>query len=205
MLKIEKLDPKDNVFTFADHAEHGEASLKVKTTAFAGEYHLHEAGTATVACISVANKVASPIDEINLKGADGANINVKLTKKVVREVTVEVGDTAISLPDLWIESIDNGTAGDAGSKAVSRTNEHTLALASAQTGAKEVYRLELTVLVATGVAADDDVADGHLLTLEAGETSAKDVHFDILSNLRVNPGNKPNLTHLSVRGAKLHF
>jgi hypothetical protein len=43
------------------------------------------------------------------------------------------------------------------------------------------------------------------LTLEAGETSAKDVHIDILSNLRVNPGNKPNLTHFSVRGAKLHF
>lgn len=202
MLKIEKLDPKDNVFTFADHAEHGEASLKVKTTAFAGEYHLHEAGTATVACISVANKVASQIDEINLKGADGANINVTLTKKVARSFAVEAGQTTIAVPDLSLTAAAK-IAGDSTSAAtVSSTAEHAITIANATKGD---LALELTVLVATGVAADDDIADGHLLTLEAGETPAKDVHFDILSNLRVNPGNKPNLTHLSVRGAKLHF
>lgn len=202
MLKIENLDPKDNVFTFADHAEHGEAALKVKTTIFAGEYHLHEAGTATVACISVANKVASPIDEINLKGDDGANINVTLTKKVSRSFAVEAGQTTIAVPDLSLTAAVK-IAGDSTSAAtVSSTAEHAITIANATKGN---LALELAVLVATGVAADDDVAAGHLLTLEAGETPAKDVHFDILSNLRVNPGNKPNLTHLSVRGAKLHF
>lgn len=199
MLKIEKLQPKDNVFTLEDHAEHGVATLVFDEATFKGEYHLHEVGTATVAGVGVAATVAA------VQEALPSAITLTLTKKVVREVTVEVGDETISLPDLWIQTIDNGTAGDAGSKAVSRTDEHTLALASAQTGDKEVYKLELTVLVATGVATDDDVAASETLKLEAGETSAKDVHINVLSNLRVNPGAKPNLTHFSVRGTKLHF
>lgn len=204
MLKIEKLQPKDNAFTLEDHAEHGVALLKVKNVSFTGEYHLHEVGTATVAGVGVAAKRDEALSGITLDNTASTNINLTLTKKVVREVTVEKDATTISLPDLWIQSIDNGTAGAAGSQAVTFADEHTLNLADEQ-AAKEVYSLELTVLVATGVAADDNVAAGQTLTLEAGETSAQDVHFDILSNLRVNPGAKPNLTHFSVRGAKLHF
>lgn len=199
MLKIEKLQPKDNVFTLEDHAEHGVAELVFNDVTFKGEYHLHEVGTATVAGVGVAAKVGA--QKTSLPSA----VVLTLTKKVVREVTVEVGDESISLPDLWIQSIDNGTAGVAGSKAVTRTDEHTLALGSAQEDTKEVYRLELTVLVATGAAADDDIAAAETLKLEPGETSAQDVHINVLSNLRVNPGAKPNLTHFSVRGAKLHF
>lgn len=201
MLKIEKLQPKDNAFTLEDHAEHGVALLKVKNESFTGEYHLHEVGTATVAGVGVAAKRDAALSGITLDNTALTNINLTLTKKVVRSFKVEASDSAqtIEVPDLWVTAVTKKS----GTKSVTFVDEHHLEVAAESP--EETYVLELTVLVATGVAADDDVASDQTLTLEAGETSAQDVHINILSNLRVNPGTKPNLTHFSVRGAKLHF
>lgn len=203
MLKIEKLQPKDNVFTLADGADHGDALLKVKNEAFTGEYHMHEAGTATVAAISCAAKCDEAISGITLDDAPTTNINVKLTKKVVRNFAVEAGQTTIQVPDL---SLTDATkiAGDSTSAAtVSSTAEHAITIADATKGN---LALELTVLVATGVAADDNIAAAQTLTLDAGTNpTAQDVHFDMLCNVRINPACKPNLSSFTVTGAKLHF
>lgn len=202
MLKIEKLQPKDNVFTLEDHAEHGVALLKVKNESFTGEYHLHEVGTATVAGVGVAATISSALSGITLDNAPSTNINLTLTKKVVRSFAVEANQTTIEVPNLSLTAAVKVVNDSTSAATVSSVAEHSITIADATKGN---LVLELTVLVATGVAADDDVAAGQTLTLEAGETSAKDVHINILSNLRVNPGAKPNLTHFSVRGAKLHF
>ena len=200
MLKIEKLQPKDNVFTLADGADHGEALLKVKNEDFTGEYHMHEAGTATVAAISCAAKRTAAISGITLDGEASTNINVKLTKKVVRGFKVEASDSAqtIEVPDLWVTAVTKKS----GTKSVTLVDEHHLQVAAESP--KETYVLELTVLVATGVASDEDIAT--TLTLDAGTNpTAQDVHVDMLCNVRVNPACKPNLSSFTVTGAKLHF
>lgn len=202
MLKIEKLQPKDNVFTIEDRADHGDALLKVKNSSFTGEYHLHEAGTAAVVSAGVAAKRTEELTGITLDNEGTTNINLTLTKKVVRTFKVEENQTTIKVPNLSLTAAEKIDVDSTSAATVSSVDEHSITIASATKGD---LVLELTVLVATGVATDDDVATGETLKLEAGETSAKDVHIDLLSNLRVNPGAKPNLTHFSVRGAKLHF
>jgi len=202
MLKIEKLQPKDNVFTLADGADHGVALLKIKNQSFTGEYHMHEAGTATVAAISCAAKRTEALSGITLDDEASTNINVELTKKVVRGFKVEASDSAqtIEVPDLWVTAVTKKS----GTKGVTLVDEHHLEVAAESP--EETYVLELTVLVATGVASDDNIATGTTLTLDAGTNpTAQDVHVDMLCNVRVNPACKPNLSSFTVTGAKLHF
>ena len=207
MLKIEKLQPKDNVFTLADGADHGDALLMVKDQPFKGEYHMHEAGTATVAAISCAAKRAAAISAITL-GDVADNINVSLTKKVTREyvlaedqATIETGFTLPAANVANAVKVAGTTAATV--SAVTVAGVVTLA---GDVHKDETIKLELNTLVATGFATDDNVASGQTLTLDAGANpTAQDVHIDMLCNVRVNPACKPNLTHFSVRGAKLHF
>ena len=197
MLKIEKLQPKDNAFTLEDHAEHGVAELAFNDVTFKGEYHLHEVGTATVAGVGVAAQVTAK--KTSLPSA----ITLTLTKEVVHEYKLSAGQTTIDTHLVLVTDAATKVGGTTASDVDSVSGGVvTLDKAAAD---KDTIQLRMNVLVATGAAADDDVANAETLKLEPGETSAQDVHIDILSNLRVNPGAKPNLTHFSVRGAKLHF
>lgn len=199
MLKIEKLQPKDNAFTLEDHAEHGVAELAFNDVTFKGEYHLHEVGTATVAGVGVAAAVAAK--KTSLPSA----ITLTLTKEVVHEYKLEADQTTI---DTHLNLVEANNAVKVGGTTASDVKSSTTAgIVTLDKAAadKDTIQLRMNVLVATGAAADDDVANAETLKLEPGETSAQDVHINILSNLRVNPGAKPNLTHFSVRGAKLHF
>ena len=197
MLKIEKLQPKDNAFTLEDHAEHGVAELAFNDVTFKGEYHLHEVGTATVAGVGVAAKVAA--QKTSLPSA----IVLTLTKEVVHEYKLSAGQTTIDTHLVLVTDAATKVGGTTASD-VDSVSGGVVTLDNAAAD-KDTIKLKMNVLVATGAAADDDVANAETLKLEPGETSAQDVHINILSNLRVNPGAKPNLTHFSVRGAKLHF
>lgn len=201
MLKIEKLQPKDNAFTLEDHAEHGVATLVFDDATFKGEYHLHEVGTATVAGVGVAAKVGA--QKTSLPSA----IALTLTKKVTREYVL-AEDQATIETGLTLPAANVANAVKVAGTTAATVNAVTVAGVVTLAGdvhKDETIKLEFNTLVAEGAAADDDVANAETLKLEPGETSAQDVHINILSNLRVNPGAKPNLTHFSVRGAKLHF
>ena len=197
MLKIEKLQPKDNAFTLEDHAEHGVATLVFDEATFKGEYHLHEVGTATVAGVGVAAKVAAQQEALP------SAIALTLTKEVVHEYELSAGQTTIDTHLVLVTDAATKVGGTTASN-VDSVSGGVVTLDNAAAD-KDTIKLKMNVLVATGAAADDDVANAETLKLEPGETSAQDVHINILSNLRVNPGAKPNLTHFSVRGAKLHF
>lgn len=197
MLKIEKLQPKDNAFTLEDHAEHGVATLVFDEATFKGEYHLHEVGTATVAGVSVAAKVTAQQEVLP------SAIALTLTKEVVHEYKLEAGQTTIDTHLVLVTDAATKVGGTT-TCAVDSVSDGIVTLDKAAAD-KDTIQLKMNVLVANGVAADDDIAAAQTLKLEAGETSAQDVHINVLSNLRVNPGAKPNLTHFSVRGAKLHF
>lgn len=206
MLKIEKLDLQAGEF----HGdETGAATLRIADPSdggveLKGKFKFENVGTATVAAVGVAGTVTAAVEDIDLTNhvaTDGMQLTLKAD--IVREYTVAAGTSTIITGFDAVDAVERVDGVAVASVAIA--NGKNVTVTSAAEAGKLTLKLK-GVLAATGWVANDDVAmPTDKLTLETGETSAKDVHVDILSNLRVNPGNKPNLTHLSVRGAKLHF
>jgi hypothetical protein len=208
MLKIENLELQAGEF----HGdETGAATLRIADPSdggveLKGKFKFENVGTATVAAVGVAGTVTAAVEDINLNDhGDASPKGMKLTLKadIVREYTVAAGTSTIVTGFDAVDAVERVDGVAVASVAIA--NGKNVTVTSAAEAGKLTLKLK-GVIAATGWVANDDVAmPTDKLTLEAGETSAKDVHVDILSNLRVNPGNKPNLTHFSVRGAKLHF
>lgn len=206
MLKIEKLDLQAGEF----HGdETGAATLRIADPSdggveLKGKFKFENVGAATVAAVGVAGTVTAAVEDIDLTNhvaTDGMQLTLKAD--IVREYTVAAGTSTIVTGFDAVDAVERVDGVAVASVAIA--NGKNVTVTSAAEAGKLTLKLK-GVLAATGWVANDDVAmPTDKLTLEAGETSAKDVHINILSNLRVNPGNKPNLTHLSVRGAKLHF
>lgn len=191
MLKVKSLNMIDGL-TVEEKMAPGQVVVTVKDAEIKGTAHFKRDGMNLVASVLAGGNIEEQ------KGFTPADVTVKVTKKLVRDIEIAKGDAEVDLADHLSEAILDKIVADSvklDGKAVTVTsNKITLDPAATK---DKVAKLELVATVAEGTAEDSNLASVDTLDADAGP-----IHFSMICEVEHHPCSKHSKTRCSVRGRK---